>query len=126
MTADTVTVKTGMTMRSQEGRRRRLVILQKGARERGTGEVWMLTVQKYLESSRWKRFACRLARNPVVLFVLAPHFLFLVPQRFPSLKAGRRERHSVHWTGLAVLGVATGLSLISGLSFDVSRPGPSP
>ena len=45
---------------------------------RGTGDVWTLTVQEYLESSRWKRFAYRLARNPVVLFVLAPLFLFLI------------------------------------------------
>ena len=39
---------------------------------RGTGDVWTLTVQEYLESSRWKRFAYRLARNPIVLFALAP------------------------------------------------------
>ena len=32
---------------------------------RGTGDIWTLTVQEYLESSRWKRFAYRLARNPV-------------------------------------------------------------
>src|SRR5512139_2732833 len=57
---------------------------------RGVGDVWTLTVQEYLESSRWKRFAYRLARNPIVLFVLAPLFVFLVQQRFPSLKAGSR------------------------------------
>ena len=45
---------------------------------RGTGDVWTLTVQEYLEASRWKRFAYRLARNPVILFGLAPLFLFLV------------------------------------------------
>ena len=39
---------------------------------RGTGDVWTLTVQEYLESSRWRKFAYRLARNPVVLFVIAP------------------------------------------------------
>src|SRR5579859_6493471 len=47
---------------------------------RGTGDVWTLTVQEYLEASRWKRFAYRLARNPLVLFVVAPLFLFLVKQ----------------------------------------------
>src|SRR3974390_792400 len=51
---------------------------------RGTGDVWTLTVQEYLEASRWKRFAYRLARNPFVLFVLAPLFLFLIQQRFPN------------------------------------------
>src|SRR5689334_2199143 len=54
---------------------------------RGTGDVWTMTVQEYLESSRGKRFAYRLARNPVVLFVLAPFFLFLIRHRFPKSKA---------------------------------------
>ena len=53
---------------------------------RGTGDVWTLTVQEYLESSRWKKFAYRLARNPFVLFVLAPLYLFVIRQRFPSLQ----------------------------------------
>ena len=70
---------------------------------RGTGDVWTLTVQEYLESSRWKRFAYRLARNPVVLFVLAPLYLFLVMQRFPNRQGAGRERLSVYWTNLADL-----------------------
>ena len=82
---------------------------------RGTGDVWTLTVQEYLESSRWKRFAYRLARNPVVLFVIAPLFLFVVKQRFPSAKANKRERHSVYWMNLAIFGMAAGLSWAFGL-----------
>src|SRR4029077_7056387 len=80
----------------------------------GTGDVWTLTVQEYLEASRWKRFAYRLARNPVVLFGIAPLFLFVIKQRFASAKAGRRERHSVAWTNLAIVGVAAGLGSIFG------------
>jgi len=82
---------------------------------RGTGDVWTLTVQEYVEASRWKRFAYRLARNPVVLFGLAPLFLFVIKMRFPAPKAPRRERHSVAWTNLAIVGVAAGLSMIFGL-----------
>src|SRR5216117_3416963 len=48
---------------------------------RGTGDVWTLTVQEYLEASRWKRFAYRLARNPIILFGLAPFYLFMVKHR---------------------------------------------
>jgi omega-6 fatty acid desaturase (delta-12 desaturase) len=81
---------------------------------RGTGDVWTLTVEEYLKASRWKRFAYRLARNPLVLFVLAPLFLFLVMQRIPSSKAGRRERNSVYVTNMALLALATGLSLLFG------------
>jgi omega-6 fatty acid desaturase (delta-12 desaturase) len=76
--------------------------------------VWTLTVQEYLESSRWKRFAYRLARNPFILFVLAPMYLFLIHQRFPTNGTAARERRSVHWTNLAMLGVAVAMSSVFG------------
>lgn len=82
---------------------------------RGVGDVWTLTVQEYLEASRGKRFAYRLARNPFILFVLAPLFLFVIQQRFPSPKAPRRERNSVYWTNLALLGLGAGLAWFFGL-----------
>jgi acyl-lipid omega-6 desaturase (Delta-12 desaturase) len=82
---------------------------------RGTGDIWTMTVQEYLESSRWKRFAYRLARNPIVLFVIAPVFLFVVRQRFPSPGANRRERHSVWWMNLAILAMLTLGSSLMGL-----------
>lgn len=83
--------------------------------KRGTGDIWTMTVQEYLEASRWKRFAYRLARNPFVLFVLAPLFVFLVMQRVPSPKADARERHSVWWTNLAILCVAVVMSRLFGV-----------
>jgi len=82
---------------------------------RGAGDMWTLTVQEYLKASRWQRFAYRLARNPLILFVVAPVFLFAVKQRFASSKAPRRERRSVYWTNLALLAMAAGLSLLLGL-----------
>jgi omega-6 fatty acid desaturase (delta-12 desaturase) len=83
--------------------------------KRGVGDIWTLTVQEYLEASRWQRFAYRLARNPFILFLLAPLYLFLIRQRFPSSKANKRERHSVYWMNLAILGVALGLIYFFGL-----------
>jgi acyl-lipid omega-6 desaturase (Delta-12 desaturase) len=83
--------------------------------KRGTGDVWTMTVQEYLEASRGKRFAYRLARNPVVLFLIAPLFLFTVRQRFASPKANPRERWSVRWMNLAILGMACLMSWIYGL-----------
>jgi acyl-lipid omega-6 desaturase (Delta-12 desaturase) len=83
--------------------------------KRGTGDVWTMTVQEYLESSRWKKFSYRLARNPFVLFIIAPIFLFVIRQRFPSSKASQRERHSVHMMNLAILGMAIALSWTFGI-----------
>jgi omega-6 fatty acid desaturase (delta-12 desaturase) len=78
--------------------------------QRGIGDVWTMTVQEYLEASRWKRFAYRLARNPFVLFVLAPVYVFVVRQRIPSPRASRRERRSVWWMNLAIAVLVIGMS----------------
>ena len=83
--------------------------------KRGTGDLWTLTVEEYLASSRWRRFAYRLARNPVVLFVIAPLVVMVIKQRFPTRDADKRERHSVYWMNLAILGMATGLSFAFGV-----------
>jgi omega-6 fatty acid desaturase (delta-12 desaturase) len=82
---------------------------------RGTGDVWTLTVQEYLEASVWKKFSYRLARNPIVLFVIAPFYLFLIEQRLCSKKAGNRERWSLYATNATLLAVAVALSFVFGL-----------
>jgi len=84
--------------------------------KRGVGDIWTMTVQEYLESSRWKRFAYVLARNPIVLFLLAPLYMFVVHQRFSTKGSNARERQSVWWTNLALLLVAIGMSEVYGLA----------
>src|SRR6185436_13829037 len=82
---------------------------------RGVGDLWTLTVQEYLESSRWRKFSYRIARNPIVLFVLAPVLMIAVWQRFPSKNSTRSERSSVWWMDLAILGMVVGMSAIFGI-----------
>ena len=82
---------------------------------RGSGDVWTLTVQEYVESTRWRRFAYRVARNPVVLFLIAPLYLFVVDHRFPASEAPPRERRSVWQTNLALVGIGVVLSAVMGL-----------
>jgi acyl-lipid omega-6 desaturase (Delta-12 desaturase) len=81
---------------------------------RGVGDVWTMTVQEYLEAGRWKRFAYRLARNPFVLFGLAPIFLFVVKQRFAHPNASARERWSVYWMNAALVAMGALLSMAFG------------
>ncbi|NNE93928.1 MAG: fatty acid desaturase [Verrucomicrobiales bacterium] len=81
---------------------------------RGIGDIWTLTVQEYLESSRWKKFAYRLARNPFILFVIAPLFLFFVRERFPIPEAKKKERRAVYTMNAVLLLNAIVLSLIFG------------
>ncbi|MDD5261203.1 MAG: fatty acid desaturase [Methylacidiphilales bacterium] len=83
--------------------------------KRGMGDIWTLTVQEYLESSRARRFAYRLARNPFVLFVVAPMILFLVLNRIPSPEAKNRERVWTHATSLGIVMMALLLISVFGL-----------
>jgi omega-6 fatty acid desaturase (delta-12 desaturase) len=82
---------------------------------RGTGDVWTITVQEYLESPLWRRIAYRVSRHPLILFLIAPTYLFIVRERFPSPKASARERRSVWVTNLALFAMAAGLSTLFGL-----------
>jgi acyl-lipid omega-6 desaturase (Delta-12 desaturase) len=82
---------------------------------RGAGDIWTLTVREYLEAPFWKRLAYRLFRNPFILFVIVPIYVFLVYHRFPAREAGTRERRSVYWTNGAVLAIAVALSLTAGI-----------
>jgi omega-6 fatty acid desaturase (delta-12 desaturase) len=82
---------------------------------RGMGDLWTMTVAEYLAAPRWQRIAYRLARNPIVLFVLAPVYLFVVHNRFASSKAGSRERKSVWWTNAALAALTVSLASLFGV-----------
>lgn len=82
---------------------------------RGSGDIWTLTVEEYLRSTRWRRFSYRLARNPIVLFVIAPLYVFVVHQRFAASTAPARERQSVQCTNWALLGITLMMSALIGL-----------
>ena len=57
---------------------------------RDTGEIYTMTLAEYCAAPLWKRFGYRLYRNPLILFVIGPAFIFLVQYRFPKngIKSG--------------------------------------
>jgi omega-6 fatty acid desaturase (delta-12 desaturase) len=83
--------------------------------KRGIGDVWTMTVEEYITSSRWIKVSYRLLRNPFILFGLAPLFLFMVLERFPSSKSKPRERRSVYLMNFTLLLYGTAMSLVYGL-----------
>ncbi|MGR8980061.1 MAG: fatty acid desaturase [Gammaproteobacteria bacterium] len=82
---------------------------------RGTGDIWTMTVEEYLSSSRFKRMGYRLFRNPLLLFTAIPFVLFVVIQRFSSQGAKKRERNSVLYTNLALAAFIAVMSLTVGI-----------
>ena len=82
--------------------------------ERGTGDISTLTVKEYLTAGRWRRFAYRVYRNPLVLLLFGPPVLFL-KHRWPTRGiAGAREIFNVHATNIALAALAATLALLIG------------
>lgn len=80
---------------------------------RGVGDFWTMTKSEYLESPPWKGWIYRLARDPFIVFILGPIFVFLVVQRFPISAQSRKERNGVYLADLGILGIV----LAAGLTF---------
>ena len=81
---------------------------------RGPGDVWTLTVEEYAAASRWTRLKYRMTRNPFVLFVLGPLYVFLVEYRFPWSASGEKERRGIHLTNAALAAIMLAMSLTVG------------
>lgn len=83
---------------------------------RGVGDVWTMTVKEYQAASFGERFKYRFYRNPFVLFVFGPVISFVILQRLPfeGENLRPRERNSVYWTDLALLGIVIVASLTIG------------
>ena len=82
---------------------------------RGMGDVWTLTVREYQELSKKDRFVYQFFRNPLVMLLLGPPYMFLISNRFVTGKATARDRYYVYATNLAL----AGMIIIAGLTIGV-------
>lgn len=76
---------------------------------RGVGDIDTLTVREYNALSPFRKFAYRVYRNPIVLFVIGPPLLFLIQHRLPiSMMRGTGWRGflSAMGTNLGILAMA--------------------
>ena len=85
--------------------------------KRGIGDIWMLTVEEYKNSSKLTRFFYRVFRSPMFLFTVAPIFLFAVINRVPKRKASTSELFNYLISNLGI--VFLGILLSSVFTFKV-------
>ncbi|AYC29860.1 fatty acid desaturase [Paenisporosarcina cavernae] len=71
--------------------------------KRGVGDIWVMTIEEYIEASTWERLKYRLYRNPLVMFVLGPLFLVLISSRFNRKDARKKERNNTYLTNLLLV-----------------------
>lgn len=84
---------------------------------RDLGEVKMLTAQEYLALSSWGRFKYLFYRNPIIMFLVGPFWLFFVQHRFPNWEALKSEklRWSVWLNNIALLALFFWISSFIGV-----------
>lgn len=82
---------------------------------RGTGDVWTMTVREYQKAPLWKKAAYSLFRNPFVMLVFGPTYMFLIAHRFAAPKFGRRETYSVIFTNAVMAATLTLAAMTIGL-----------
>lgn len=81
---------------------------------RGTGDIWTMTVNEFLSSTPRERLFYRLTRHPVVLFFLAPLYVFLLRHRFAAPGSKLKVHLSVWATNLGIALMAWGLASLLG------------
>lgn len=72
---------------------------------RGMGDIQTLTVDEYKSKSKFGRILYRVYRNPIVLFVIGPAYVFLLEQRLPigMMKIGWKPWLSTMLTNLGIV-----------------------
>lgn len=82
--------------------------------KRGVGDIWVMTIDEYVEASKWQRFAYRLYRNPLVMFGFGPLYLVLISSRFNRKDARKKERNNTYLTNVILVALYTGMILLVG------------
>lgn len=76
--------------------------------KRGTGDIWTLTVEEYIAAPLSLKIGYRLYRNPFVMFVLGPIYVFVLKNRFNRKEARTKERNNLYLTNV-LLAATVGL-----------------
>lgn len=82
--------------------------------KRGTGDIWVMTVQEFNEATPMQRLGYRLYRNPVVMFGFGPLYLLLVSGRFNRKDAKQKERLNTWFINAAVVVIYAAMILLVG------------
>ncbi|AOM81449.1 fatty acid desaturase [Salisediminibacterium beveridgei] len=82
--------------------------------KRGTGDMWIMTVDEYQEASLLKRVWYRIYRNPVMMFGIGPVAVFFIQYRFNVKGARRKERINTYLTNGLIASFYIGMMLLLG------------
>ncbi|MGA9466690.1 MAG: fatty acid desaturase [Exiguobacterium marinum] len=82
--------------------------------KRGVGDIWVMTIEEYIEASKWTRLKYRLYRHPLVMFGLGPLWLILVTSRFNRKDARKKERQNTYIINISLVVLYSALIYLIG------------
>ncbi|MFT8322540.1 MAG: fatty acid desaturase [Bacillus sp. (in: firmicutes)] len=82
--------------------------------KRGVGDLWMMTVEEYLQASFATKLKYRLYRNPLIMFLLGPIYEFLIMNRFNRRNARWNERINTYLTNIFLVSLIVLLGVTLG------------
>ncbi|WP_031422124.1 MULTISPECIES: fatty acid desaturase [unclassified Exiguobacterium] len=82
--------------------------------KRGVGDIWVMTIEEYIEASKWTRLKYRLYRHPLVMFGLGPLWLILVTSRFNRKDARKKERQNTYLINISLVVLYSALIYLIG------------
>jgi omega-6 fatty acid desaturase (delta-12 desaturase) len=82
--------------------------------KRGVGDIWTMTIEEYLASSKWLRLRYRLYRNPLIMFGIGSLYIFVFKNRFTNKESDKKEKLNVYFTNAALLAIFVVMSLLIG------------
>ncbi|HYQ57650.1 MAG TPA: fatty acid desaturase, partial [Draconibacterium sp.] len=71
--------------------------------KRGVGDVWTMTKEEYLASSKKRRLYYRLYRHPVTMFGIGSLYVFLIQNRYTKDWMTQKEKNNVYVTNIALV-----------------------
>lgn len=82
--------------------------------KRGTGDIWVMTVEEYRQAKPLRRLWYRFYRNPLVMFGLGPAYTFLLEYRFNRRGAKGSERLNTYLTNAGIAALYALLIVLAG------------
>ena len=85
---------------------------------RGIGDIETMTVAEYLAQPWWERLRYRAYRNPIVLFVIGPAYVFLIANRLPIgfMRSGWRPWVSAMTNNAVIVVLSLGMMWLIGVA----------
>jgi omega-6 fatty acid desaturase (delta-12 desaturase) len=83
--------------------------------KRGEGDVWTLTVEEYMASSKMEKLYYRLYRNPWIMFTVGALLMLLVKNRFTKKRMTKSDKRNIYFTNIMLLLITGGLCFLIGV-----------